>query len=233
MIDTRSVGRIDAYDIVDFLRKHYISAELADGNDIVREYDSSNDGTLEFNEFCQLVLPATNNSLRHVAEHRHHSPYFRASEPLPYAVVSLLVRLFEKELTLHRHRNESKHQLALSPDFIKVRAFDDISRGLSQISVGDLTYFLERNGFYPRREDIEAILRRIDHNADQALSYVDFCELTTIVDPHTTAASPEKHADSPLKEERKDQSFNSPIRVMTETQQPGSKPVKTFDVSDD
>jgi Ca2+-binding EF-hand superfamily protein len=61
---------------------------------------------------------------------------------------------------------------------------------MSQIAVGDLTYYLERNGFYPRREDIEAILRRLDHNADQALSYVDFCELTTITDPKATSQSP-------------------------------------------
>jgi hypothetical protein len=54
----------------------------------------------------------------------------------------------------------------MSPDFVKVRSFDDISRGRSQIGVSDLSYFLERNGFYPRREDIEAILRRLDHNAD-------------------------------------------------------------------
>lgn len=94
-----------------------------------------------------------------------------------------------------------------------MRAFDDISRGRSQISVGDVTYFLERNGFFPRREDIEAILRRIDHNADQSLSYAEFCELTTIVDPNTTSASPEKLPESPLKEERKDETFDSPQKT--------------------
>jgi hypothetical protein len=117
----------------------------------------------------------------------------------------------EKELALQKHRNDSKNQLAASPDFVKVRAFDDISRGLSQISVGDLSYYLERNGFFPRREDIEAVLRRIDHNADQLLSYAEFCELTTITNPNVSSSSPEKMPDSPLKEERKDvSSFQSP-----------------------
>lgn len=81
-------------------------------------------------------------------------------------MVGLVVRLFERELSLQRHRNNSKQQLSLSPDFIKSRAFDSISKGQNQISVHDLTHFLEKNGFYPRREDIEAILRRMDHNAD-------------------------------------------------------------------
>jgi hypothetical protein len=42
----------------------------------------------------------------------------------------------------------------------------------------DLIYFLEKNGFYPRREDIEAILRRLDHDANKMLSFEEFCELT-------------------------------------------------------
>jgi Ca2+-binding EF-hand superfamily protein len=172
------MGRIDAYDLVDFMRKHYLKAGLEDAQEIIKEY--SNDGALSFEEFCQLCLPATNNSLRAVAERRADSPYYKPSEPLSYAAESLIVRLLEKELSLQKHRNDTKRELAQSPDFIKVRAFDDISRGRAQISVCDLTLFLERNGFYPRRDDIEAILRRLDHNADQALSYAEFCELTTI-----------------------------------------------------
>lgn len=85
---------------------------------------------------------------------------------MPYQVVSLLVKLFERELTLQRHRNEGKLALGQSPDFIKVRCFDNISRGQAQISLHNLTFYLERNGFYPRREDLDAIMRRLDHNAD-------------------------------------------------------------------
>lgn len=193
LLDTNKCGHIDSVNIVEFLQRHHVEIYLQDAAEIIREFDASMDGTLEFTEFSQFVLPATNNSLRHVAEHRHTTSQFRVHEALPYNVVSSVVHLFEKEVNLHRHRNQAKEQLALSPDFIKVRAFDMISRGQSQIAVGDLTYYLERNGFYPRREDIEAILRRLDHNADQALSYVDFCELTTISDPNASAGSPQKH----------------------------------------
>jgi len=94
---------------------------------------------------------------------------------------------------------------------------------MSQIAVGDLTYYLERNGFYPRREDIEAILRRLDHNADQALSYVDFCELTTITDPHATGQSPQKDSQ---------QTFQSPTKTVNKNVVAAAdqKPVATFNV---
>lgn len=110
-LDTRRVGRVDAHDIVDFLRKHYVSLDLSEAQDIVREYNASANGALSFNDFCQFVLPATSNSLRSVAENRRFSPYFRPTDPLSYSVVNLLVRLVEKELGLQRRRNQTKRQL--------------------------------------------------------------------------------------------------------------------------
>ena len=41
----------------------------------------------------------------------------------------------------------------------------------------DLIVYLEDNGFHPRTSDIEAILRRCDHDADRAFSFEEFNEL--------------------------------------------------------
>lgn len=178
-----------------------------------------------------MVLPATSNSLRSAAEGRRYSPYFRAHEPLSYSAVNLLVRLVEKELGLQRRRNESKRRLQLSPDFIKVRTFNDIARHHSQICVPDLTSYLESNGFWPRCEDIEAILRRVDHDANQMMSYEEFCELASISDPHANPASPERQ-ESPLKSQKDDnRSFASPSKVTSDPVDPGTEPVKKFDLS--
>jgi Ca2+-binding EF-hand superfamily protein len=46
--------------------------------------------------------------------------------------------------------------------------------------MSDLIFYLEKNGFYPQTEDLEAILRRCDHDADRELSYEEFCELMDI-----------------------------------------------------
>ena len=221
---------------MDFLRKNYVNIQVQEAQDVIREYDSNDDGCLSFDEFSQFVLPATDNYTRNVAANRRFDPHFRKASPLPYDVVNRLVRLFEKELALQRHREESKRHLALSPDFIKVRAFDAIAHGRQQIRVFDLSLFLERNGFFARHSDIEAILRRIDHDGDQAICYEDFCELTTILDPSTSGASPVKSSASPVKsaskapEESKNDSFISPTKV-TVSKDNGSKPVKSFEAS--
>jgi hypothetical protein len=44
----------------------------------------------------------------------------------------------------------------------------------------DLINYLEMNGFHPRTADIEAILRRCDHDADRAFSFEEFNELIDI-----------------------------------------------------
>ena len=46
--------------------------------------------------------------------------------------------------------------------------------------MADLIFFLEENGFHPRTEDLEAILRRCDHDSDRYLSFEEFCEVTEV-----------------------------------------------------
>ena len=106
--------------------------------------------------------------------------------------MNLLVRLLEKEMALQRHRNESKRQLLTCPDFVKVRTFNEVAKGYHSICVPDMIRYLEQNGFWPRREDIEAILRRVNHDANQMISYEEFCELTMVSDVHASASSPLK-----------------------------------------
>lgn len=49
--------------------------------------------------------------------------------------------------------------------------------------MSDLIFYLEKNTFFPRREDVEAILRRCDHDANRMISYAEFAELTCIEEP--------------------------------------------------
>lgn len=199
--------------------------------DIVREFDANSDGALDFSEFSQMVLPATNSSLRSVAEQRRYGPYFCAHKALPRDCVQLLVRLLEKEAALQRHRNESKRQLLVCPDFIKVRTFNDVARGLRDICVSDLIRYLENNGFYPRRDDVEAILRRVDHDADQHISYEEFCELTCVTDSKATAESPQRASAAKASPQKADSSFMSPEK-QSQAAEPKSASPKKLDLNE-
>lgn len=157
--------------------KNYIDANLRDGEDVIKEFDSDCDGTLNFEEFCMLVLPSASPSLRYSAETRKDSCYYRCDEPLKYEVISRLVQVLQKEMDLQRNRQDQRRQLVSDPDFLKHKTFDDIARGCRNISMADLTIWAERNGYFMRSEDVEAILRRLDHDADRMISFEEYAEL--------------------------------------------------------
>ena len=41
----------------------------------------------------------------------------------------------------------------------------------------DLIQFLDQQGFYAKTEDLEAILRRCDHDADRSISFEEFAAM--------------------------------------------------------
>ena len=44
---------------------------------VIKEFDSTMDGMLNYEEFCSLVLPATNNSLRRICQMRKDSYLYK------------------------------------------------------------------------------------------------------------------------------------------------------------
>lgn len=71
-------------------------------------------------------------------------------------------------------------------------AFNQVSKNKKIISLQDLTTFLEKNGFAPDTHDLEAILRRCDHDADRSISFDEFYELFYIDDQDDDFESPKK-----------------------------------------
>ena len=132
-LDVNNSGSISANELFDFMSKQFLNPRYSDADDIIKEYDGNQNRRLDFDEFCQLVLPSTNPNLRHIATTRRFSPYYRATAPIPYEVLSLAGRLLDKEMQLHRNRCETARQLASCADFAKVRVFDSIARGYHAI----------------------------------------------------------------------------------------------------
>mmetsp|Transcript_19561 Transcript_19561/g.26431 ORF Transcript_19561/g.26431 Transcript_19561/m.26431 type:complete len:167 (-) Transcript_19561:1761-2261(-) len=107
-VDRSGDGRVTIGELYDFMSKQFLNPRMCDVEDILREYDGTQDSTLDFEEFSQLILPSTNPNLRHIASTRRFSPYFRTAKPICYEILSLLTRLLEKEMQLQRTRNDSK-----------------------------------------------------------------------------------------------------------------------------
>ena len=101
-LDRNGNGKVTINEIYDFMSKQFLNPRMSDVEEIMREYDGSQDNMLDFEEFTQLVLPSTNPNLRHIATTRRFSPYYRAAVPISYEILSLFSRLLDKEMQLHR-----------------------------------------------------------------------------------------------------------------------------------
>jgi hypothetical protein len=69
---------------------------------------------------------------------------------------------------------------------------------------------LERNGFYPRESDLEAILRRCDHSGDKELSYSEFCEATEVLIPGQSREQEEEEGNGPSDQKGESKPDNRP-----------------------
>jgi hypothetical protein len=63
-------------------------------------------------------------------------------------------------------REVIKKELLKREDFVKAKTFVEISNNKEEIELNDFLNFLEKHKFYPGREDLEAILRRVDHTGN-------------------------------------------------------------------
>lgn len=99
-----------------------------------------------------------------------------------------------------KRREEIKKELLKREDFLKSRIFQELSEHQDHIKLDTLIRFLESHGFYPKREDLEAILRRCNHDGNLMLNYEEFCEATSVNEYNLSAEEAEaKHQSSSKK----------------------------------
>lgn len=177
IFDTSKDGKITDAEMHKFMVDNLIAGvTIDDCRDIIAEFDSNQDGTLNYDEFLNIFLPAADYNLRNI----EYYPDPRASPFLvggmPTSVPSMAARILDRERTFMNRRRDARMALAAVPDADINRIFKDIARGYSDIQMQDLIWFLESNGFGPKTEDLEAILRRCDHDADRMISLEEFAE---------------------------------------------------------
>ena len=181
LIDESKDGKLSAEELLAFLTSNLVKEQTVDTcQAIIGEFDSSMDGMLSFEEFINLVLPASNYGLRNLDHHLINKGSVYASRTvdgaLPAAVSSMAARILERESLFHKRREEARAALADETEESLTDVFVEMANGRNTISMTDFIWFCERYEFSPTTEDLEAILRRCDHDADRALCFDEFIE---------------------------------------------------------
>lgn len=79
---------------------------ISNAQDIIHEYDSSGDGTLQYEEFLNMVLPAANQGLRDYCLYGRRV-YVSPDRPLALEITHAAVRIMEREHQLASKRVEA------------------------------------------------------------------------------------------------------------------------------
>ena len=89
----------------------------------------------------------------------------------------MAARILEREKAFHSKRKAARYALRSESESTLSVVFHILSKGKTEIKMEDLIQFLDQHGFYAKTEDLEAILRRCDHDADRSISFEEFAEI--------------------------------------------------------
>jgi Ca2+-binding EF-hand superfamily protein len=81
------------------------------------------------------------------------------------------------EIELFRRCEDLRIDLARRHDFSTYacfRAVDDRSEG--DVNPDNIRSFIKNNGYYPSEDEVIAVVRRLDVDADCKINYAEFCE---------------------------------------------------------
>ena len=107
--DTTKDGKITCDEVLKFMvDNHVLGVTLDDCKDIIAEFDSNQDGTLNYDEFLNIFLPAADYGLRNV----QYFPDPRASPfnvmGMPSSVPAMAARILERERTFSQRLRDAR-----------------------------------------------------------------------------------------------------------------------------
>ena len=163
-LDREGKNRVDAVNLVDFLRSKGVFVTDCEAQFVILFYDQDGDGALSYCEFVQLVQ--SEKSLKRTNA-------YPKSDRLSFNVDYSLGKLLEKEVNLVRELHTLLTDLRTRCDF-NVHDIYHLLKSWNCITASSLGSFLDKNCVSYLDSDVNAMLRRLDFNRD---GRVDICEL--------------------------------------------------------
>ena len=158
---------------------------LHDAANVIAQYDENSNGRLCFTEFNQMLLPATNETLRVMASSRDYSPSTIRSSVLSPSLEAAISKVFQSEIEFQRRTEGIKADLNVRYDFTVRGAFDliDTLQPRNRIDRDEIRNYVDSYMRWLSEAELDAIIRRCDTDADESLSYLEFSEVVRGINP--------------------------------------------------
>lgn len=167
LIDTEGKGFIDSVNLSDFFLRHSLYVSSYEIQQIIFNYDSDRDLSLNYTEFLSLISTDKSYSSKNSS--------YKVYDSIPYDVEFSFIRLLEKEISFIRLVTLSVKDLNLRYDFTIHEAFRALDGlGADNINSDSIRKFLIRNYITPSEQDCISIIKRFDLNKDYRVDFNDF-----------------------------------------------------------
>ena len=175
-IDIDDIGELDASDIKHYLDEKGTPWTLDEAALLIHQYDEDNNGRLCYSEFCNLILPSTNDHLRAVAKSREAEYRYIKSAYLSLPVDNALAKLLAKELDYQRAIDEIKRELNGRFDFNVKRLFETIDKAYpyNLLDRNEIRDFIKEYYVNLTEDELDGIIRRCDTDEDEQISEDEF-----------------------------------------------------------
>lgn len=129
-------------------------------------FDVDRDGHLNYQEFIQMILPCDNLLLRSEASQKEPNGKLPLG-CLPGLIERLLVDFLEKEVSFHMRLEKLRLNIQQRFDFNPINAFNviDVTQD-GYLNYSNIKTYLRLNGYFASDEEVIAIVRRLDGDAD-------------------------------------------------------------------
>lgn len=157
-------------EIVQFMRENETGgAELSEFevNYVIKFFDSTFKGCLNYQDFMQIILPCDNQLLRTQATQQRQAVRTRPHEYLRGDLEAELAVMLEYEIMFHLKLEQMKLDLSSIEDYKLRRLFKMVdAHGKKYIDSGSIRRYLQNMGHQVLPEEVKAIIRRLDIDGD-------------------------------------------------------------------
>lgn len=160
-MDLVGKNKIDALDIIDFLKRRSIYTSHCDAEFIVQFYDLDGDHALNYSEFLNMVK--SSNSFKKAI----------SQAICGYLLMYSMGKFLEKEMNLAKDLSMSIDKVKQRYDFNVHEIFHSL-KSWNEITVESMKHFLDKHGIRYLDSDVKAIMKRLDINNDGTVDLKEF-----------------------------------------------------------